>query len=136
MNWKKIIIAGVTAGFVILIVTNIVNFIVQFIWPYNVLELGGMRSVDEPIMLAFFLHYWVISFTMAILYSFVGQSFKGNFIQKGRTFSLLVWLVASIPSAFVVYTSMNYPIGFTVSQVVGSLLYMLGAGITIAKLME
>jgi hypothetical protein len=47
---------------------------------------------------------------------------------------LLGWVVYGIPSAFIVFSSMDYPIGFTVNSVIGSLLYMLGAGITITRL--
>ncbi len=136
MQVKKIIIAGILAGIVILVVSSIVSYIVQLIQPYDVLQLGGMRSVDSPIMMLFFLHPWVLSFAMAIVYNYVGSAFQGTFVQKGTRFGLLMWLVASIPPAFIVYTSMNYPTAFTVNSVVGSILYMLSAGIVIAKLME
>ena len=44
-----------------------------------------------------------------------------------------MWIVVDITSAFLVFSSMDYPIGFTVNSVAGSLLDTLIAGIIIAK---
>ena len=136
MKAKKILVAGFVAGIVILLISFIVDAIVQQVWPVNYMELGGMRAADDPIMMLFFLNYWVIGFAMAIVYPYFSDKIKGNYICKGKKFGFLIWLVASLPSVFIVYTSMNYPIGFTISQFVGSLFYMLCAGITTAKLMK
>jgi hypothetical protein len=124
----KLLVSGILAGVVITIVSFIVNATVGMVWPYNVLELGGMRAATDPMMLLFFLHPWVLGFALSYAYPYAEKSLKGD----GKAFGLLMWIVVSIPSAFLVYTSMNYPIGFTVSSVVGSLLYMLAAGMAIA----
>jgi hypothetical protein len=55
-------------------------------------------------------------------------------MHNGIALGLLGWIVYGIPSAFIVFSSMSYPIGFTVSSVVGSLVYMVCAGITITRL--
>ena len=52
----------------------------------------------------------------------------------GKAFGLFVWLLYGLPSAFIVYSSMTYPIGFTVNSLLGSLLYLVAAGITLEKL--
>ncbi len=136
MNWKKFLVSGFLAGLTILVVSNVFGFLVQLVWPYNALELGGMRAVDDPILLLFFLHYWVYGFAMALVYPYFSKSFEGNYLQKGKKFGLLMWLVISVPVTFVIYTSMNYPIGFNVSELVGGFLYMLAAGIVIARFGE
>lgn len=136
MNWKKFILAGVIGGVVITAVSLIVGSIITFLFPYNVLELGGMRTVTDPVMMLFFLHPWVLSFAMALVYPYFSKVLEGNYLCKGKKFGVLVWAVASIPSAFLVYSSMDYPVGFTVNSVIGSLLYVLAAGITIAKIMD
>ena len=135
MDWKRIIIAGIVSGIVIFAVSAIIRVIVQAILPYNVLELGGMRATTDPVIVLFFLHPWVIGFTMAILYEKTKSSFQGTYVQKGAMLGLLVWLVASLSSAFAVYTSINYPLGFKVDVIIGTFLYMLAAGIVTAKLM-
>jgi hypothetical protein len=74
--------------------------------------------------------------TMAFAYTYAKGSLKGNYMKKGEKFGLIMWIVVSIPSAFLVFTSMDYPIGFTVNSIVGPLIYMLAVGAVIAKLME
>jgi hypothetical protein len=135
MDAKKIIISGVVAGIAMFIGMIIINTLTQFVMPYDIMTIGGMRAIEDPLMMLFFLSPWVYAFTMAILYSFVGGSFKGTFMQKGRTFGLLMFLVITIPSFFIVYTSMTYPNGFYLDQVVGGLVEMLLGGIVIAKFM-
>ena len=131
---KKIVIGGLAAGIVIFVVSFIVDYVIVAALPYDVLSLGGMRAVDDPMMMLFFLHPWVLGFAMSIAF----QKFKGSFSStgwcRGKAFGIYAWLLASLPSAFIVYTSMNYPLGFTVSSVLGSLLYMIAAGITLEKL--
>jgi hypothetical protein len=73
---------------------------------------------------------------MAIVYSKLGSAIKGTPMQKGVKFGLIMWLVSSLPSVFIVYTSMNYPIGFSLDSLLGSLIYMPLAGVVIAKIMK
>jgi hypothetical protein len=136
MCGKKGIVAGLAAGLVITVLAQAIDLLVQFVFPYDVLAMGGMRAVTDPIMMAFFLHGWVLAFAMVVVYSKLGGALKGGFIEKGKKFGFLMWLVVSLPSIFLVYTSMNYPIGFHVSNVIASIVYMLAAGITITKLMK
>jgi len=136
MNVKGVLLGGFLSGVVIFAVWMIVSVVVQVISPYDVLSLGGMRAKDDPIMLLFFLHPWVMGFAMAMVYSQVGKAFEGSVVQKGVRFGLVMWLLGGLPSAFVVFTSMNYPLAFTVSSVVSSLLHMPAAGVVIAKFMK
>ena len=131
-NMKKFLVSGILAGIAILIISQIVSIISAAIWPYNVLAFGGMRPINDPIMVLFFLHPFVLGFALTWAYSKTEKIFKGNHIEKGKNFGLIAWIIAGLPSAFLVWSSMNYPIGFTISSVVGSLLYMLAAGIVIA----
>jgi uncharacterized membrane protein len=134
LETKTIVISGIVAGIVILALSMIVSTATQALFDYNVLALAGMRSVNDPVSMLFFLHPFVVGLAMAILYDFTKKSFTGTAIRKGIVLGLLGWAVYGIPSAFIVFSSMDYPIGFTVNSVIGSLVYMLGAGITITKL--
>jgi hypothetical protein len=136
MDLKKFLISGFLAGIVIFVIWMVFGYLVQMVFPYDVTKLPGMRAETDPVMLLFFLNPWVYGFAMALFYPYFGESIMGDYIVKGRTFGGLVWLVSSIPSAFIVYTSMEYPIGFTINQVIGSLIYMIIAGIIIAKVDE
>ena len=136
MKTKGILVSGLVSGLLIFAVGMIVQIAVQIVSPYDVLALGGMRSKEDPLMLLFFLYPWVIGFALAIAYSYLGKSLQGTAVHKGLTFGKLMWLVTSLPSAYIVYTSMNYPIAFTATSVVASLIYMPLVGILIAKMMK
>ena len=135
MNAKKIVIAGIAAGTVISVISLAISYLVQYAFSYDVLKLGGMRTIDDPIMALFFVHPWVLGFAMAIAFEKTKTGLGKAGINRGKNFGLIVWLLAGLPSAFLVWSSMNYPIGFTVNSVVGTLVYMLAAGITIEKIM-
>lgn len=134
MNAKKFLVSGVVGGLVIFVVWMIVGVLVQALRLYDVMSLGGMRSVNDPIMMLFFLHPWVISFAMALLYSQLGGALGGSVVRRGVKLGLLMWVVSSIPSVFIVYTSMNYPLVFSVVSVAGSLAYMAASGVVIARI--
>jgi hypothetical protein len=131
---KTIVISGLVAGIVVLALSMIISTVTQALFGYNVLALAGMRSVNDPVSFLFFLFPFVVGVAMAILYDFTKKSFTGTATRKGVVLGLLGWIVYGVPSAFIVFSSMNYPLGFTVNSVIGSLVYMLGAGITITQL--
>lgn len=134
MNVGKFLATGLAAGAVILVIMNIVSQVMAMVFKYNVLELGGMRAVTDPIMILFFAYPFVLGFALTYAYSRITESLKGSEISKGLSFGVLMWIATSIPSTFLVWSSMNYPIGFTVSSVVGSLLFIPAAGVVIAKM--
>ncbi len=134
LDTKSVVVSGIVGGIVVLVLSMIVSTATQALFDYNVLTLAGMRSVNDPVSMLFFVYPFVVGLAMAILYDFTKKSFTGTAIRKGIVLGLLGWIVYGIPSAFIVFSSMEYPIGFTVNSVIGSLVYMLGAGITITKL--
>jgi hypothetical protein len=83
MKWKQIIIGGIIVGFIIMLIDIILGGLIKFIWPYDIFELGGMRKINHPIMLFFFVHPWVLGFTLTFVYSYFGKALDGNYITKG-----------------------------------------------------
>lgn len=134
LETRTIVVSGIVAGIVILVLSMIIGTATQALFNYNVLALPGMRSVNDPVTVLFFLHPFVVALALALLYDFAKKSFTGTAMQKGITLGLLGWIVYGVPSAFIVFSSMNYPTGFTINSVIGPLVYMLGAGITIGRL--
>jgi hypothetical protein len=134
LETKTIVVSGFVAGIVVLVLSMIVSTVTQVLFDYNVMALAGMRSVNDPVSILFFLFPFVVGVAMTILYDFTKKSFTGTATRKGIVLGLLGWIVYGIPSAFIVFSSMDYPVGFTVNSVIGSLVYMLGAGITITHL--
>jgi len=133
LETKSVLISGIAAGIVILVLSMIVSTITQALFNYDVLALAGMRSINDPVGMLF-LYPFVVALPIAVLYGFTKRSFTGTAMRKGIVLGLFGWIVYGIPSAFIVFSSMDYPLGFTANSVIGSLIYMLGAGITITSL--
>ncbi|MDD5148835.1 MAG: hypothetical protein PHH08_05220 [Candidatus ainarchaeum sp.] len=136
MRIGKIVLAGILGGIAIFVISTALSYFFQAVFGYDVLSLGGMRAVNDPVMVLFFAYPFVISFVVAILFERTRKSFGGSVVSQGLSLGLLAWLVSSIPSAFIVFSSMNYPIGFTANSLAGPLIYMIIAGIIIAKIMQ
>jgi len=134
MKTKQIVTGGVLSGAGILVVSIIFSWLTQNIWQYNVLELAGMRSIDDPICLLYFVYPWVLGFALSVVYPYFEKDLKGTSITKGWKFGVLMWIVVGITSTFLVFSSMDYPIGFTINSAIGSLLDTLIAGIIIAHM--
>jgi len=130
---KNLIVSGLLSGLVIAIVWIVINLVVGAALPYNLMDLGGMRPMEDPLMALSFLHPWVLGFAMSYLFPYVRPEGKTD-VQKGLCFGGLMFLVVTIPSAYMVYTSMDYPIAFNIEQLLGGALYMIAGGVTIAKL--
>lgn len=135
LNAKKIVIGGIAAGIVIFVISMGTSILTQQALSYDVLKLGGMRTIDDPIMALFFVHPWVLGFAMAIAFEKTKTGLGKPGMGRGKNFGLITWLLAGLPSAFLVWSSMNYPPGFTLNSVVGTLTYMVAAGIVIEKIM-
>jgi hypothetical protein len=134
MKIKSVILGGIIAGIIIEIVSLAVSWVIQTIGKYNVIELPGMRSVNDPFSLLFFVYPWVLGFALSIIFGAVQKSFEGPTRSTGWKFGLLMWGAVSVPSAFLVFSSMSYPLAFTINSLLGSFIYMLLVGFVLAKL--
>jgi hypothetical protein len=133
MGAKKFIVSGLVAGLVIFTVSMLSSMVFQALFNYDVLKLGGMRSVSDPIMILFFAYPWVLGFAMVLAYSVFRDCFKGKNWEKAKKFGITMWAVVSIPSAFLVFSSMDYPFGFALSSLIGGLIYMILGAYAITK---
>jgi hypothetical protein len=136
MKWRPIIVGGIIVGFVIMLIDIIIGGFLQLILPYDIFQLGGMRKSDDPIMLLFFIHPWVLGFALSFVYSYIGDVLNGNHIAKGWRYGFLMWIVIFVPYAFLVFSSMDYPIGFVVNSIIPPFVYMIVSGVLIAKTFE
>ncbi len=136
MKLKQILIGGILAGLLIEVISMAISWLAQSIWDYDVLKLAGMRTINDPVSILFFIYPWVLGFALVCVYSYFEKALEGNYVAKGCKFGLLMWVVVSISSAFLVFASMDYPIGFTVNSLFGPLIYMLVAGVVIAKIFD
>lgn len=118
MRLKNILAGGIAGGFVLLVLVTIFSELSVLVAPYNIATLGGMRAMDDPVMMLYFLYPFVFAFAAAFVFDIVQGSLTGkNRTQKGVFYGGLLFMVVTIPSVFVMASSMTYPIGFYVAQV-------------------
>jgi hypothetical protein len=118
MRLKNILVGGIAGGFVLLVLVTIFSELSVLVAPYNIATLGGMRAMDDPVMMLYFLYPFVFAFAAAFVFDIVQGSLTGkNRTQKGFFYGGLLFMVVTIPSVFVMASSMTYPIGFYVAQV-------------------
>ncbi|HVP25126.1 MAG TPA: hypothetical protein VMS81_04015 [Methanomicrobiales archaeon] len=135
MEGKKILIAGIAGGILLFAGIFVFSHLANIIAPYDIFSLGGMRARDDPVGLLFFAYPFVLSFASAIVFDLVKDALKPACCgSAGLTFGLILILLVTIPGMFVTFSSMTYPPGFYIGNILFGiigfpLLGMLYAGI-------
>ncbi|MDD1703272.1 MAG: hypothetical protein LUQ31_09865 [Methanoregula sp.] len=118
MDFKKICTGGIAGGAILLVLVTIFSAVSTLIAPYNIATLGGMRAMNDPVMLLYFLYPFVFAFAAAGVFDIIKSSLTGkNCRDKGLMFGALLFTLVTIPSVFVMASSMDYPVGFYLAQV-------------------
>jgi len=134
MNIKNVVVAGIGGGVILLVCMLFFGVIANALSPYDIAMLGGMRAINDPIMGLFFLYPFVVSFVAAILFDIIKDSLKGTALYKGLEFGLLLFMIQTIPSMFVIFTSMTYPLGFYISSFLNGIIGYPVIGILFVKI--
>jgi hypothetical protein len=112
-----VILAGLLGGVLLFLAMFIFGWIADAIEPYSVLDLPGMRSVDDPIMAFFFAYPFMLSFMAAMVYGIARGSLQNYYPNPGLISGMILILLLTFPNLFLLFTSMEYPSGFYISQI-------------------
>ena len=134
MDMKKILIAGIAGGILLFIAQLVFSLIGNLVAPYDIFAIGGMRARDDPVMLLFFAYPFVLSFTSAIAFDRVKAALEGACVGQGLTFGLLLFLLVTVPGMFVIFSSMNYPLGFYIGNLLVGIIGFPAVGILYARI--
>lgn len=114
---KNILISGIAGGFVLLIVTFVADAIAQVIAPYNLFDLGGMRTMNDPLMMLYFLYPFIFAIIAAGVWSYIRDIITGTDIEQSLKYAAILFFLVIIPNTWVIYTTMTYPTGFHISNI-------------------
>ena len=131
----KILISGIAGGIWLLFVTLLSDYIAVLVAPYNIFDIGGMRPPDDPIMALFFLYPFLFAFIAAFVFELVKGSLNGSRDKKGLLFGFILILLILIPNILVIFSSMTYPAGFYVSNILSGIIGYPILGIIFARVM-
>jgi len=134
MNVKKILLAGCAGGAVLLFLQMIFSSVSIVVAPYDIAKIGGIRAMDDPIMLLFFFYPFVLAFAAAGVFEVVKSSLTGTQTNKGLMYGLLLFVIVTIPSIFIMVSSMDYPPGFYLAQVLEGVVGYPVLGLIFAKI--
>ena len=133
MNGKNIVIAGIAGGIVMLILMIISGFLVNLVLPADLSQYAGMRPMSDPVMNLFYLYPFVIGLATALVFDIVRNSLNGSAIRKGLVFGGILLAVMTVPSLYVMYTSMTWPPDFYVSTAIWEIVSFPVIGVLYAK---
>jgi len=134
MNARKIAVAGLTGGTLLFILLFGLNVIMNQLIAYDIAKFNGMRPMDDPVMMLFFIYPFVLAFAAAYVFDIVHPALPGSGMQKGVSFGVLLLVIVAIPSNFAMYTSMDWPITFYIGNLIWAAIGFLLAGIIFARI--
>jgi hypothetical protein len=134
MNAKNIATGGISAGFVLLILMVISGYLVNMVLPTDISRYGGMRAMNDPVMNLFYLYPFVIACAAAIIFDIVKGCLEGTQVRKGLMFGAMLICIMTIPSLYVMYTSMTWPVDFYVSTLLFEIVSFPLMGILFARI--
>lgn len=133
---KKIAISTVAGGVLLLILQMLFSAIANAVAPYSMADLGGMRAAADPLMSLFLLSPFVIAAVAALLYSSMEECLPGDARRRGAIFGVLLLLVVMVPDLFVIFSTMEYPAGFYIAQLLTGIVGYPAIGMLFARIWE
>jgi len=133
---KKIIVPGLASGLVMLIISVIISFLLNKIFPSVVLEYTNQslyRAWSDPLMQIFMLSPFLIGLFMAWVWNKTKSLFPAKRCQAGLWLGLIYWL-STIPGMFISYTTFQISLLMVVTWFITVLVQALAGGWLIAKM--
>ncbi|MCX6800889.1 MAG: hypothetical protein NTZ73_01755 [Candidatus Diapherotrites archaeon] len=131
----RLVLTIIVAAIVFFVVSMAFSFLTKMFFPYDMAAIAGSRLVTDPLMMAFFLHPLIYMVGVVILYPLL--NLKWSTVEKGTAYGFILWLMISLPEAYVIFTSMSdYPTGFYIDKLLFGLVAWIATGVTIAYLLR
>jgi hypothetical protein len=132
---KKVLIAGIAGGILLFIAQFAFSALANSIAPYDIFAIGGMRQMKDPLMNLFYAYPFVLSFASAIVFDRVKGALGGSCPGcTGLTFGLILILLVTVPGMFVIYSSMEYPAGFYLGNILFGVIGFPALGLLYARI--
>jgi len=132
---RKIIIAGLAAGFVLLILSVLGLYTTIWLFPGIAVQYfdPAFDSESGKVML-YYLHPFVISLALSWFWSRFKGVLAGSFITRGIEFGLIYTLIAALPMMLLIYSAMNVSLTIVSTWFVLALVQGVVAGLVFEKL--
>jgi hypothetical protein len=122
MEWKKFVLSWATGSVLLYITLFLTSAITMMIAPFNIFDVGGMRPATDPVMMLYYLYPVVLALITTFVFSLVRGSLQGSYVEKGVVFGVILFLLLTVMSGFIIFTSMLYPPGFYIDMILNGLI--------------
>jgi cation transporter-like permease len=102
---KKVIVAGLLAGIVILVVGMVFGSLTADM--YKMSPAGMWKPMGGNWFTQMVIYDIVVGLILSYVFSIVSNAIPGSGLQKGLIFGLLMWLVGNVPGLGITYLTMN-----------------------------
>jgi len=132
---KKILIAGVTAGVLLLILSVLGLYITIWFLPGISVEYFDPAFNSAPGRIMFYyIHPFLISLALSWFWSRFKAVLTGSFITRGIEFGLIYVCIASIPMLFLIYSAIDVSLAMIGTWFVFALAQGIVAGFVFEKM--
>ncbi len=105
---KKILIAGLTAGIVLLILSVLGLYMTIWFFPGLAAQyFDPAFDTDSSRVMLFYIHPFVISLALSWFWARFKGVLTGSFLTRGIEFGLIYSIVAALPMMWLIYSAIN-----------------------------
>ena len=132
---KKIIIAGIVAGIVLLILSVLGLYLTGWLFPSIAAEyFDPAFDVQSGRVMLFYFHPFIISFALSFFWSRFKAVLTGSFFTRGIEFGAIYVLIASVPMLWLIYSAMNVSLSMVGTWLVFALAQGVISGLIFEKI--
>jgi hypothetical protein len=137
---KSIIVAGLTAGFAMLVLAVAVGMLMHAALPSVAKEYENtslFRSWSDPIMSLYFLYPFFLGIALAWVWNKTkGVIGEGSMWLRGSRFARSFWIISIVPGILMSYSSFPVSLAMSLTWLLSSLIQVLCAGFIYARMIK
>jgi hypothetical protein len=137
---KSIIVAGLTAGFAMLVLAVAVGMLMHAALPSVAKEYENtslFRSWSDPIMSLYFLYPFFLGIALAWVWNKTkGVIGEGSMWLRGSRFARSFWIISIAPGILMSYSSFPVSLAMSLTWLLSSLIQVLCAGFIYARMIK
>lgn len=137
---KNIIVAGLLAGFAMLVLAMAVGLLINSVLPSVATEYENtnlFRSWSDPIMSLYFLYPFFLGIALAWAWDKTkGVIGEGSIWVRGSRFARSFWIISALPGILMSYSSFPISLAMSLTWLLSSLVQLLCAGFIYARMIK
>ncbi len=132
---KKTIIAGFTAGVILLLFSLLGLYLTIWLFPRLAMQyFNPAFNSQANRYLLYFIHPFVISLALSWFWNRFKGVLTGSFLTKGIEFGLVYMIIATFPTMWLIYSAMNVSLAMVGTWFLFGLLQGIIAGLVFEKM--